>query len=287
MYKSGYILLFLIGLTFLSCDRKMPDQTRVPLLEVEGRFLYLDQIQDIIPPNVKASDSAEIADSYIRKWTTDVLLYETARRNISDNAEIERLLEDYKKSLIIHQYQQRLIRQRLSDKPSEEELKSFYDKYGSQFVLKENLLEGILLVVPKDAPMLDKVRSWVQSGNSKSLEQIEKYSIRNALSYDYFADRWVPFNEILKKMPIQLENPSAFLSSYKYYEVSDSLKIYMLSIESVKKTGEREPYETAKDKIANIILNQRKSEFIFNFENELYKDAVKNGTVTFFNKNND
>jgi hypothetical protein len=58
----------------------------------------------------------------------------------------------------------------------------------------------------------------------------------------------------------------------------------MLSIKSVKKIGETEPYETAKEKISNIILNKLKSEFIMNFENELYKDAIQDGTVTFFNK---
>jgi hypothetical protein len=284
MLKVKHLLLMLISGSLISCGVRSTDQERVPLLEVEGKFLYLDQVQDIIPPQVSEADSIQIADSYIRKWVTDVLLYENAKRNVVDKEEIERLMNDYKKSLTIHQYQQMLIQQRLPEQPSDEELKSFYENFSSQFVLKENLLKGILLVVPSGAPDLSDVRRWVQSGDTKALEKIEKYSLQHGLSYDYFTDKWMPFNEILKKMPLQIENQSDFLSSHRFYEVSDTLKHYMLSIKSVKKIGETEPYETAKEKISNIILNKLKSEFIMNFENELYKDAIQDGTVTFFNK---
>jgi hypothetical protein len=284
MQMVKHLIMMLIFGALISCNSRSVDQERVPLLEVEGKFLYLDQVQDIIPPQVSEADSIQIADSYIRKWVTDVLLYENAKRNIVDRAEIDRLLDDYEKSLTIHQYQQNLIQQRLPEMPSEEELKSFYENFSSQFTLKENLMKGILLVVPVGAPDLGNVRRWVQSGDNQALEKIEKYSLQHGLSYDYFADRWIPFNEILRKIPIQIENQSDFLTSRKFYEVADSLKHYMLSIDEVKKTGETEPYETAKEKISNIILNKLKSDFIMNFENELYKDAIQDGTVTFFNK---
>jgi hypothetical protein len=128
------------------------------------------------------------------------------------------------------------------------------------------------------------VRRWVQSGDTKSLEQIEKYSLQHGLSYDYFADRWVSTSEILKKMPVQQEQLSNSIGTGRYYEVSDSLKHYMLNVDSVRRTGDPEPFETAKEKISNIILNQLKSDFIMNFEDELYQDAIQSGTVTFFNK---
>ncbi len=283
--KTSWLLIPLFILTFsLSCTQPVADNERTPLLEVEGKFLYLDEVQDIIPPNVNAQDSAEIADSFIRKWVTDVLLYENAKRNITNKAEIDQLLEDYRKSLIIHQYQQKLIDQRLPKEPTDEEMRAFYDTYTDQFVLTENLIKGMLLVVPSKAPKLANVRSWVQSGNAKALESIEKYSIQNAISYDYFGNKWTPFSEILRKMPLQVEDPSAFVASHRFYEVSDSTRHYFLRIESFKKTGDVEPFEMAKPKISNLILNKLKAEFISNFDDEIYKDAIENENVTYFKK---
>jgi len=279
-----FLLMILFG-SLMGCTTRTPDQSRVPLLEVEGKFLYLDQLDEVIPSNINAADSIQLADSYIKKWVTDILLYENAKRNVTDKAEIDKLLEDYKKSLIIHQYQQNLIQQRLRSNPSEEEMYAFYQKFSGQLLLKENLIKGMLLILPAGAPKVTDVRKWVQKGDVKSLELIEKYSLQHGLSYDYFADRWIPLSEISKQMPaVQQESLTYALGTNKFFETSDSLKQYMLKIDSVKRVGELEPFETGKDKIAYLIMNKLKTEFITNFEDELYNDAVQNGIVKFFKK---
>jgi hypothetical protein len=284
MKISKIYLLIIVLSAFFSCNNKTADTTRQKLLEVEGKFLYLDQIQEIIPPNVNAKDSSEIAESFIRKWVTDVLLYENAKRNITNKEEIDQLLEDYRKSLIIHQYQQKLLQERLPKEPSEEEIKAFYDKYKNQLILKENVIQGILLVTPENAPQLANVRNWVQSGNTKALENIEKFSMQHAISYDYFAEKWIPFSEILRKLPLQLEDQTSYLSGRRFVELSDSTKHYFLSIKASKLIGQTEPYEMAKPKIVNLIMNKLKADFISNFEDEIYNDAIKNESVTFFKK---
>jgi len=284
---NKYIYLTIISLTLIvisSCVHKTPEAARKPLLEVEGRFLYVDEVQQIIPPNVSVTDSTEIAHSYIRKWVTDVLMYENAKRNVTNINEIDELVESYRKSLTIHQYQQKMIEQRLPKEPSEVDLKAFYTQYSAQLVLKENIIKGLLLIIPQKAPKMNNVRSWVQSGNTKSLESIEKYSLQNAISYDYFGDKWLPLSEILKRIPLKIEDPSRFLSSNRFVETSDSTQHYFLRIESFKLSGQVEPYEMAKDRISNILLNKQKADFITKFENEIYNDAVSNETVTFFKK---
>ncbi|MCE1155378.1 MAG: peptidyl-prolyl cis-trans isomerase [Bacteroidales bacterium] len=276
------VVLVVTSLVVLSCTQAVKDDEREALLEVEGKFLYRDQVDAIIPPNVSESDSAQIADAYIRKWATDVLLYENAKRNVDDKAAIDALLEDYRKSLTIHQYQQKLIQQRLPKEVSEDEVRAFYEQYSDQFVLREPYLKGLLLVVPVGAPDLNNVRSWVRSGNAKAVENIEKYSMKNALSYTYFFDRWMSYNELQKKMPVQPHE----LQGVRFIELSDSSRHYMLNIQEVRKPGETEPFEIAQPRISEIILNKLKSEFVSGFEKELYNDAVNNGTITFFNEQN-
>lgn len=281
IFKYSFVLL-LIGISNTSCNKKeLPDEEKKPLLEVEGKFLYKDDVQDIIPPNVNSKDSSEIAQSYIRKWVTTVLMYENAKRNITNQDEIDELVESYRKSLIIHQYQQKLIVQRLPKEPAEEELKSFYEQYSEQLKLNKNIIKGLLLIVPTNAPKINELRSWVKSGNTKSLENIEKYSLRNAISYDYFGDKWLDFSEILKRIPLKVENPASYIASNRVIEISDSLQHYFLRIESYKVIGQVEPYEMARDRIINILTNKNKADLISNFEKELYDDAIKDNTVNF------
>lgn len=268
-----------------SCNHKTQEVKGKPLLEVEGKFLYLDEIQQIIPPNVNDTDSTEIAESYIRKWVTDALMYENAKRNITNKAEIDELVESYRKSLTIYQYQQKMIEQRLPKEPSETDLIAFYTQYKDQLVLTRNIVKGLLLIVPQNAQKMANVRSWVQSPITKSLENIEKYSIQNAISYDYFGDKWLDFSEILKKIPLKIEDPSNFLAKNSFFETSDSTHHYFLRILSYRTNGQAEPYEMARNRIATILMNKQKADFISKFEDDLYNDAVNNETVTFFVKN--
>lgn len=276
-FSTLFLTLFILS----SCAPKTPEVARKSLLEVEGKFLYLDELHKVIPPNISDSDSISIAQGYMKKWITDVLMYENAKRNVSNKAEIDELVEDYRKTLTIHQYQQRMIEQRLPKEPSEADLKAFYDEYSDQLILKESVIQGLLLVIPETAPQMANVRAWVKSGDTKSLGSIEKYSMKNAISYDYFGNRWLPFVEILKKMPLQIGDPSTFLSSNRFVEASDSTQHYFLKIQSYRNSGQIEPYEMAKNRISIILLNKQKADFISKFEDELYNDAIKSETVTF------
>lgn len=278
---NWFILLIILVLGY-SCNKPKADAQRTVLLEVEGRFLYKDQVEAIIPPNMTGDDSVAIAQKYMRKWATNVLLFENAKRNITNKAEIDQLLEEYRRSLIIHQYQQGLIAQRLSAEPAESEMQNFYEAYSDQFTLKENIIKGIFLVIPNNAPQKANVRSWVQSGNTKALENIEKYSMQHAISYDYFGNNWVPFSNVLRKMPLQLEDATAFVARNKFVEASDSTASYLLKIESYRTVGQTEPYDMARPKIVNIMMNKKKADFIATFENELYDDAIKKGNIVFF-----
>jgi len=275
---------FILTISALACSDKGGDIKRTPVLEVEGKFLYQDEIDQIIPATASVIDSADIAERYIKKWVTDVLVYENAKRNINKLNDIEKRVEEYRKSLIINEYEQALIKERLSGVVTEDEMKKFYETYKSQLISQENLIKGLLLIVPKNAPQIDKVREWVRLSNTKSLENIEKYSLKNAISYDYFMNNWTSFGEILKKAPFRIEDSGVFVRSTSFAETSDSTKMYLLRIVSSIPTGQTEPYDLAKKKISSILLNKKKSDFIIQFENDIYKDAKEEGSINYFKK---
>ena len=282
MKKYFFIILVVL---FASCKEKKTElsPTNYPVLEVAGKFLYKDEIDKIIPPGASVIDSANVVDKYIRKWVTEVLMYDNARRNIGNLEDIDRLVEEYRKSLIIYEYEQALVSQRVNEKIPEKELQAFYEKYKKQMILEDKLIKGMLLILPKEAPQLKEVYGWVRSADDASLEKIEKYSLQNAISFDYFSD-WTPFAEIVRKTPFIVENSKEFVAGTRFAEVSDSTKLYLLLISESIPVGGVEPYELAKHKISNIILNKKKSDFIVELEKSIYNDALNQGEINFFKK---
>ena len=56
-------------------------------------------------------DSARFAEAYIREWIEDALLFQKAEGNIPDNAAINERVAAYRRALIMHTYEEELVRQ--------------------------------------------------------------------------------------------------------------------------------------------------------------------------------
>ena len=280
-----YFILLTLSVSLFACKKAIQTDEPDALVKVNDRILTRNEVESLIPKGTTSADSLLLAESYIKKWVKDELVLKIAQRNLgSDKETIDKLVDTYRRSLLRYRYQEKLIQEKLSDEIQESDVLTYYDTNKEKFVLDKNLIKGLFLKVPADAPNLSEVKTWYKSGNVASLEKIEKYSIQNAAIYEYFFDKWVDFDEIRNNIPNQISNPESFLRTNKILEVTDSSFCYFLNIRQVLLKGQVEPFEYAEPRIREILINQRKLDFIKEFEEELYNDALDGGDVIFYNK---
>ena len=277
-------ILVLLLITLLgcgACKEQRDHKGKTPLVEVDGNFLYKEDLMSVLPVGLSKDDSILFTEHYIRSWAEEILLYEKAANNIPDNVDVDKLVENYRKALIMHTYQQELINQKLSNDISEQEIAEYYGKNKELFKLETPLIKGLFIKVPLTAPQLNNVRRWYKSEKQDAIESLEKYSLQNAVKYEYFYDKWVDFDEVMDNIPIHVSNPNAFLKANKYVEVADSSYCYLLNIKEYLPSGSVEPYDYASPHVTEMLVNQRKVEFLKKFEDELYNDAIRSGDVEF------
>lgn len=280
-----YFILLTLSVSLFACKKAIQTDEPDALVKVNDRILTRNEVESLIPKGTTSADSLLLAESYIKKWVKDELVLKIAQRNLgSDKETIDKLVDAYRRSLLRYRYQEKLIQEKLSDEIQESDVLTYYDTNKEKFVLDKNLIKGLFLKVPADAPNLSEVKTWYKSGNVASLEKIEKYSIQNAAIYEYFFDKWVDFDEIRNNIPNQISNPESFLRTNKTLEVTDSSFCYLLNIRQVLLKGQVEPFEYAEPRIREILINQRKLDFIKEFEEELYNDALDGGDVIFYSK---
>lgn len=280
-----YFILLTLSVSLFACKKAIQTDEPDALVKVNDRILTRNEVESLIPKGTTSADSLLLAESYIKKWVKDELVLKIAQRNLgSDKETIDKLVGAYRRSLLRYRYQEKLIQEKLSDEIQESDVLTYYDTNKEKFVLDKNLIKGLFLKVPADAPNLSEVKTWYKSGNVASLEKIEKYSIQNAAIYEYFFDKWVDFDEIWNNIPNQISNPESFLRTNKILEVTDSSFCYFLNIRQVLLKGQVEPFEYAEPRIREILINQRKLDFIKEFEEELYNDALDGGDVIFYKK---
>lgn len=227
---------------------------------------------------LNSEDSARVADAYVKQWAMDLLEYDKAKG--SQDKEIERLIEDYRRSLYVHEYEERLVAQRMPKNVEDSLIETFYSSHKQHFVLRETILHGVLLVVPNGAPDMDKLRKWLQQpSEEENIENIEKYAYQYSTGYELFLDEWKTMNQILLRMPFEKDDFQKQLRTKKQIELQDSVSTYILQVTDIHQIGEQTPLDYAYGEIEKIILNKRQADFIRSEREVLYEQALREGKL--------
>ena len=240
------------------------------------------QLDDVMPSGLSDSAQMVFANRYIDNWIAEELLYEMACKNLPDVERLEKLVQEYRRDLFCHEYRKRLSDERVAASIPDDTLQQFYQEHSQEFKLHKPIVKGLLLKVPINAPQLQSLRQWVKSAGVNGVEKIEKYAVKNAIGYDYFFDRWVWFDDIKDNIPYDFKDDNLFLSQNKTFEHKGEDMIYLLCIDSYLKAGDIMPYEFARSRVLEILLNEKRMEFNKELKRELYDEAVADGIVELF-----
>lgn len=272
----GFGCVIILVILLSSCPRIEPNKQEKPLARVEDMYFYPSDLPDIFNGNISAEDSAKIAKTYIQKWIKNKLLLQKAELNIpaEEQREVLKRLEDTRASLMIFEYQQQMINQKLDTVISQSEIDEFYNQHLNIFILDKNIIKTLFVQLPINSPNIPNVRQWYRSNNSEDLTKLEGYCYQYATKYDYFNENWIPFNLLLNIIPISVNNQQSYLKYNQYIEASDSLYLYFANIRDYRLEGSNAPVEYINDNIKSIILNNRRIKFLKEIENNIYYDAL-------------
>lgn len=285
--KNGGVIL-VIAAAMTGCGQEHNHKGKTPLVEVSGEFLYKEDLQAALPLNISKDDSVLFAEHYIRNWIEDALLFDKAEGNIPDNDKISKLVENYRRALIMHTYQEELVNQKLANDISEEEINAYYEKNKELFRLDNPLVKGLFIKVPLSSPDLGNVRVWYRKNNQDVIEKLEKYSLRNAVSYDYFYDRWTSVPDVAAKIPLKvLDTDANYLDKNRNVEVKDTAFCYFLHIEDFLGKDKQKPLDFARDEIKEILINLKRVEFINKVKEDLYQRASDRNKIIYYYLNSD
>lgn len=284
MKKLSTYIIILCALNGLwSCNQEHDHKGKTPLVEVAGKFLYEEDLRLALPLNLTKDDSVLFAEHYIKTWIEDALLFDKAEGNIPDNEKIATLVDNYRKSLIMHVYQEELVNQRLAAEISETEISAYYEENKALFVLDEPVVKGLFIKVPLQSQDLANVRRWYKRNSQDAIENLEKYSLRHAVTYDYFYDQWKAVKDLASIIPSkELKNNDAYLDKNRNVELKDTAYHYFLHIEEFLNEGKVKPLDFAREEIKDILINTKRVKFIENIKDELYQDASDENRINYF-----
>lgn len=279
------LLCFLLlgGLLMLSgCAKLEEKRLRGVVAEYNGAVVSAEEL-DRLTTGLSFEDSVRVAEEYIRQWASEYLMWDAAMG--SSDADIERQVEAYRRMLYQHSWEQRMVDQRMSRMVEDSVLIAFYETNKRHFVLHDAILRGVLLVLPLGTPKQDELRNHLSNPtNEEDIEWVEKYVYQYASGYELFLEEWRPLGEVLQYAPFERKNITKQLKAGNLLEQSDSLNTYVLQLTDVCLAGDYKPIDYVRKEIEDMILSERRVEFIRGVREELYKKALEQGKLKRYEK---
>ena len=126
MRRSLGFLILIIGLS--GCKYFAPEESqKKPLARVNQTYLYLEDILDLLGPNMTPADSALIIQNQVNRWATQQLLIDQAKINLSLNlqTDLEELIQQYRIDLYTEFYKGKIVTAQLDSVVGLEEMQEY------------------------------------------------------------------------------------------------------------------------------------------------------------------
>lgn len=274
-------LLSIVALAIVisSCDPHTQSDNAV-LVEVNDQKLKKSEVMSTLPKDISTTDSALLVNNYTESWIKHRLLLQKAELNVGNNPEIRELVDKYKEQLLIENYLRLLVERKAEINPTEEQVAAFYEEHKDNYILPENLVKGVFVVIPLDASNKDILYSLLKADETDNTT-IEAYCLQNAAKVDFFTEDWLAFRLIKKHLPELTKSEKRVLSDRHFYEDQDSLFQYILKIDDHKTQGETAPLSYVYEELEEFLLNSNKVSYLQKMEEDLYQDAIRKGIVKY------
>ena len=283
MTKQLWRVCFSLALLAITaCQKQVEHGGRTPLAQIGDYFLYQEDMAQALPYGISGSDSMRFVNEFVQKWLEEQALYEKAEHNVRGDEKIERMVAEYRRTLVMNNYERMLLLQKMKEELTEEELQEYYNENKQLFILEEPVIKGVLIKVPIESPGLKDLKRWYKEKSDEALEEMENYAFRNSVLYEYFYEHWLPVSELEGKIIVNLAELSNDFEKHRNIEVEYGGYCYLLHIDEYLLKGQEKPYDLARHEIINLLANKRKVEFMNNVKKDLYNKSMEMGRIKYY-----
>lgn len=284
MKRINHIILLIVATMSVACGSSdtfgsRNNQKRV-VASVDGNDLLLKDILADMPEGLTGADSTTFAKMYIDNWVLNRLKLARAEKVLSSKGDIDRLVEDYRQSLIMRQLDQYYIDEALDTEITEQQIKAHYRQHTHQFTLDHDKVRGVLVRAPKDFRNKSTLREALSNASSDDIQEIVAFTEKHDLQITDLTAEWVTFSDFLSYLPtVRTRNYDNLLSKGKVQSMQADDVVFYFTITDIVAKGSIAPMESVEDDIRRMIYADRRTEIIKKYEAELKLEAIENDRI--------
>tara|TARA_B100002019_G_scaffold66604_1_gene57174 strand:+ start:187 stop:1026 length:840 start_codon:yes stop_codon:yes gene_type:complete len=270
--KFIYFYFFLL---FSACNFSTNDESNA-VARVGENYLFLSDLQDQIGPRYNG-DSLQIANRLINDWAEQLLYLKKAEINLSsiEKKRLDELVRTYRNDLYVKTYKDKAIQSQLDTIVDKAEIQEYFEENKSNFRTNKDLLRGRYVRVSNENNNLRTIRRSLRRFNDTDKVFLDSIALQFT-TYSMNDSIWVQSYQFFNRLPLIREKRyKNFLKNNTFFELQDSLEVYLVVIEEVVLRNELAPMEYVKPTLKQILINKRKLELMRQFDREIIEEGFR------------
>lgn len=261
--------------SFLGSNSKDPI-----IAKVGDKVLFKSQLEDMIHEGVSAIDSAAIVDGYVHNWIIERLMIEEAEANIAVSINLDKLVEDYRSSLLVYNYEKLIIDTQLDTFITNAEKISFYNSNKNQFALSQPILKCIVAKFTKGQG------KQISKALSKNDLTEAMFIIQNESNFHYLDTmNWITTEDLMALLPSD-KNMISNLKANKVINFENGGAQFYVKVINFVDENKIPPLDYITAKVSNIILSDRKNKLLKNHRDKVYREGVNGSAFEIYKTSN-
>ena len=258
-----------------------PPPEPVLLAQVFDYKLYFDDIKDLIQGYETTEDSLQQVRSLTEHWVRDRLILVEAEKNFPKEVNMNKLLEDYRQSLLRHFFEQHALEERLDTVITDGDLFKYYEANKEQHRLEAGILRGYYFKIKQPTQRGDKLLQWWKTFPKQHLKDVLEYADKHAKTNWSDSTQWQEMQMIIQLFPEGTLTPAAIRSNHGIVR-QDRDFIYLLYPLEVYYAQDIAPLARIREQAARFILHQRELELLERINKEIYDRDIQDERVKIY-----
>lgn len=286
MQKVIKIFALTLGLVVVACNnvsfQSSEDNTSDIVAVVDDHTLLRSDIATIMPKELSEADSTTFVKMYVENWVLSQLKMHRAEEVLSSNqANIERLVEDYRQSLIIRQLDQYYIDNAIDLEITDKQLTTYYRANTAAFKLDHDKVRGVVVKVPSTfrntTTLTTALKGVAKRGD---VEEVRALCEKHNLQLTDLTPQWVSYSDFLSNLPTERSSSyTQFLSNSGVQKMTSGNNTFHFIIIDVARKGSVAPLECVKEDIRRRLYTERRANIVGKYEAELKREAIESGRI--------
>lgn len=245
---------------------------------VGSSYLYRSELAAMMPSGVAAADSVNCSDAIISKWMVAQLKQQEAERLFEESSrDIEKLVEEYRRSLLVHRLDRHYLEEEPCGEISDEDIVAYYNAHKADFRVKQPMVKGEIVAMGEHYRRRGVMTEWFKSSSEERRKDFEESCRKDKIPYHKF-DEWVLFSDFLGNLPLlRNENHDAMLSDRNIRQIHYDRIYYYYRITAALNVGDTMPLEMAKESIRQILTSSHNADVIRRHEEKMKREALSSG----------